>query len=139
MCEKHYRRMQRTGTLTVQIPRDHCNMQGCRALIQARGYCDKHYQIAKNHGIVQVTKKAPRPDVCDSCTKPLLSGKEDNRADRVPYKGHGLCRVCYAREWKTPSDIEVDPDILILFDRMKSSTGLTKKEIMRMLRVYGEE
>lgn len=130
MCEKHYRRLTRTGSLLVQNPRNHCSMQGCREPLHARGYCDKHYQVAKNHGVIKVQAKAPKPYVCTSCSKPF-SGE-----GKVPYKGQGLCRPCYRREW----DVEppVDEDVMILFERMKD-TGLTKKEILKMLRVYGKE
>lgn len=46
LCDKHYKRMWRTGSPTGSIPRlkqRACDVEGCGAQVKARGLCANHY------------------------------------------------------------------------------------------------
>lgn len=82
-----------------------------------------------------MASREPRPSHCVECNRELLSSKSRGYNGKVPHKGHGVCRPCWQKERLA---VTLDEDVMILFERMKD-TGLTKKEILKMLRVYGKE
>lgn len=78
---------------------------------------------------------------CVGCEKTLRPRrrKEAEFPGTVEHHGHGLCSRCYHlnRPGHRGNDAPEDEDVIILFERMKQSTGLTKEEIMYQIRKYG--
>lgn len=66
MCQKHYARIWRNGTLEVQVrgayPRKTrcCEVEGCSKVHYANGLCSMHYMRKQRHGSEEIVNKSGR-------------------------------------------------------------------------------
>lgn len=76
LCGTHSRRMKRHGLLEKPPPRP-CNVSGCERTAQAKGLCQRHYDLARGSH-----RNTERPCCRSGCTRSV--------------KARGLCRTHYS-------------------------------------------
>ncbi len=84
LCDMHYQRMRKHGSLDKPRQRGVCSIEGCEKPHKARGYCTTHWQRWKKWG----DPHADHSPVAPTCS---YDGCEDKAI------GFGLCRKHYDR------------------------------------------
>ena len=98
LCEKHYRRWRRTGSVHIIARPDCCTVEGCDRPVDANGLCHGHDQRLRRNGDVDQATPLDRRRQDPTC--------EVDGCER-PSHGHGLCRTHLAR-LETHDDVLAD-------------------------------
>jgi len=99
LCEKHYRRLVRSGTpVRVQNKVTVCGRPGCQEHIYCRGLCGKHYR-KQMYAIRRIKEGHIDQYYTYSCERCVTKyGQQVPAAMTVYIEGvaYDLCRQCYA-------------------------------------------
>jgi hypothetical protein len=103
LCEPHYRRRQRTGSLSLErnvgetAPPKQCNAEPCARIAVERGYCHCHYLRLMRDGDVRADR---------SVRSYGAAGCEVSTCSEPHYARH-LCRIHYRRLMRT-GDVQAE-------------------------------
>ena len=94
MCDTHYQRIRRHGTLEV-APRPeapNCKVDGCSKVALARGLCSAHYHRQRRSRTGEIS-----PDPISPFHVTAVRGTCGVDGCDRPHKARGMCRMHYKR------------------------------------------
>lgn len=98
MCQKHYSRMYRNGTLELKSRKKkeihYCSVEGCNEIHYAKGYCIKHWQRVRRHkDPLKVNKRGRKLKSSNRITGEKIKCNVESCENSVVAKG--LCMKHY--------------------------------------------
>ena len=92
LCQKHYRRLHRTGTVKARTKLKKCKAEGCGRSPVALGLCSMHYARLRKNGTTTLTLVGHATMCCQfGCRGKTFANRMCKRHYNEDKKGNKLC------------------------------------------------